>query len=247
MTEGTMKKVSILSLGWLGTAIYKRLSQKGFELSGSFNSTPKELANEFKFDINTNELSNFILQSDIVIFNIPPSKIVDDAQLIRFIKKIAHKKLIFISSTSVYGHQGSVNEKTKPIPETINGKRLLKWEQAIQEQVAHYQIIRSAGQFGPGRHPGKSLSGRTDLSGGNQFINLISQVDLLDIIDLSLQDTNSKIINAVNTHHPLKKDYYQGYCELHKLVIPHFSEEQNLNSKKVNTIYKDFEMNSDLN
>jgi len=241
-----MQKVTIISLGWLGVATYKHLEHLGFKVSGSYNSKSKDLAGEFKFDINKEYQNSFISDSDIIILNIPPSKITNDDNFLKLIKENVAKKIIFISSTSVYGMQGSVNELTEPLPLTKSGIRLLEWENYILKNVPSYQIIRSAGQIGPNRHPAYSLSGRKDITGGNQYINLISQKDLLDIITKSINSDKSRIINASNTNHPIKKVYYTQYCKDINLPLPTFNEENVIEYKKINTIHKEFEINTTL-
>lgn len=242
-----MRNISIISLGWLGLELYHKLSKDGFNVSGSFHTSPKNVASEFQFDINMTSTHAKLDTADIIILNIPPSKITKDVNLINLISKYFHKKIIFISSTSVYGFQGDVNEYTCPIPHTLNGKRLLGWENFIKDKVPNFQIVRSAGQFGPKRHPGKLLSGRSRISGGNQFINLISQKDLLDIIYMAILSPKNRTINAVNNHHPTKEAFYRDYCQSHQLPEPDFLQEPLNKYKKVNTIYKDYEVTSDLN
>ena len=227
-------------------ALYHKLKENGESVSGSYHSSPKKLSHEYKFDINADAVPGDISNADIVLLNLPPSKITSEEHFDSFLNQLSHKEIIFISSTSVYGNQGDVDETTLPLPETENGKRLLNWEQKIQNLFKRYQIIRSAGQYGGERHPGKFLSGREDIQGGMDIINLISQKDLIDIIIKAMGLKESSIINAVNTHHPVKKDFYTKYCIHNHLPLPHFKTEVSTNSKKITTKYKEFEISTNL-
>jgi nucleoside-diphosphate-sugar epimerase len=241
-----MEKVTIISLGWLGLALYQRLETLGYEASGSYNTFTKNVKNEFKFDINKDTQNKYIIESDVIIINLPPSKIENNENFLNIIREYANKKIVFISSTSVYGMQGDVDENTLPTPETSNGSRLLAWEKFIQEHVSNFQIIRSAGQFGAGRHPANFLSGKENISGGNKCVNMISQEDLLEIITKSLKSERSQVINATNTSHPTKKEYYTQCCKAMGLPVPSFVDDETNDYKKINTIYKEYDINSTL-
>lgn len=240
-----MEKVTIISLGWLGTALYNKLESE-FDVLGTYFNSPKNGKNQIPFDINNNLVPKEILDSDVVIFCLPPSKIISDKHLYRFISPLKNKKIIFISSTSVYGMQGNVNENTIPNPETMNGKRLLEWENYIVANCPSYQIIRSAGQYGPARHPGRFLAGRENISGKNQSINLISQNDLLEIIEKSISSSDFQVINAVSTQHLNKENYYKDYCLRNNLIPPQFSEETSKLDKIVDTIYSEYLVTTSL-
>ncbi len=234
-----MEKVAIVSLGWLGAALYNKLEAE-FIVLGTYFNNPKDVNHQVLFNINNEDTPLEILSSDIIIICIPPSKITNDQNFFNFLSKLKQKKIIFISSTSVYGMQGNVNELTKPKPETVNGKRLLTWEDYIKSVCDHYQIIRSAGQYGPNRHPGKYLAGKTAVPGKYQSINLISQDDLIDIIIKSIKESESKIINAVSSQHLNKKHYYVDYCKRNDLEPPKFLEDTRKLNKIVDTMHSNY-------
>lgn len=240
-----MESIAIVSLGWLGLALYNKL-EADFKVLGTYLTCPKNVKNQITFDINNDSIPSEILDSDIIIICLPPSKITSDEDLYRFLSPLKNKKIIFISSTSVYGMQGNVNEQTTPVPETSNGKRLLEWENYIVDNCPRYQIIRSAGQYGPARHPGRFLAGRENISGKNQSINLISQNDLLEIIEKSISSDDFQVINAVSTQHLNKEDYYKDYCLRNNLIPPQFSEETSQHDKIVDTIYPKYLVTTSL-
>ena len=238
--------MAIVSLGWLGLELYHTLSHHEYNITGSYFNQKKNIKNEFHFDINSNQIPTEILAADIIVLCIPPSTIDNEKNLFNFLTSVVTKQLIFISSTSVYGNQGQVDETTTPIPESQNGKKLVRWESFISENFKHYQIIRSAGQYGGNRHPGYYLSGKKDIQGESNPINLISREDLADIFSKAINLKDSMVINAVNTHHPLKKEFYTSFCEVNNQPLPHFKDDKETKYKIVKTIHPNFIIDSPL-
>jgi nucleoside-diphosphate-sugar epimerase len=63
------------------------------------------------------------------------------------------RRLIYISSTSVYGQNGGewVDESSECRPESPNGQVCLEAERLLQQKVPQANILRLAGIYGPGR------------------------------------------------------------------------------------------------
>ncbi len=238
-------KISILGLGWFGLALAQELTLK-YEIIGT-TRTDEKLKNLKKifpkvFILNVEIIPNkIILNSDVIIINIPPFK-----GQIDWFKKWQlpkDKHIIFISSTSVYGqNQLIVNEETTPFPDSEGGMILLEEEKWIQS-FSHFTIIRLGGLIGSDRHPGKYLSGRTDLSGGNHPVNLIQQKDAVSFtIQVIEQKIYGEIFNLIHPSHPSRKNYYQNYCILNNIPIPEFLESSESGklvlSSKVEKIYQ---------
>lgn len=240
-----MGNICIISLGWLGLALHQKLTHQGFDVVGSFLNSPKNVKGEFQFDINSRVIPEVIKESELIILCLPPSCIKDEAIFIDFLTLISTKHLIFISSTSVYGDQGIVDETTTPTPENQNGKRLLKWEKLIIKSFKKYHIIRSAGQYGQNRHPANFLSGKVGVTGKDSPVNLISQFDLIKITAETLNLSESLIINAVNTDHPTKVEFYTKICNQRNLKPPIFISEGQ-KSKTVKTIHSQFTVRTSL-
>lgn len=238
------KKIVILSLGWLGLSLYRKLSTD-YQVAGAYHTSPKDVDQQFQFDINLEGDYREINEADIIFFNIPPSKINSLEVFESFLKKYSRQRIVFISSTSVYGMQGVVDESTKELPESENGKFLLECEQLLMNRSS--VIIRPAGLYGGERHPGKMLSGKIRGIGSKDVINLIDRDNLVSIIEETIENSDNKIINAVNANHPLKKDFYLDYCQKMKLVPPQFEvDEQNTSFKQVDTMISKYKITTDL-
>lgn len=245
-----MNQISILGCGWLGLPLAKSLLEKGFSVQGSTTSVEKiSLLKQFgitPFQINLfegeieGEIDSFLKNSEILIIDIP-SKLRGNStenfvgkiqNLIPFIENSSIKKVVFVSSTSVYSDDNSIiTEESKPNPDSESGRQLLEAESLLQNNK-NFQttIIRFGGLIGEDRHPVRFLVGRKNLENPNAPINLIHQEDCIGIVKAILQQAQNdnlernEIFNAVMPFHPTRKEYYiQKAMELN-LPLPEFDE-----------------------
>jgi nucleoside-diphosphate-sugar epimerase len=259
-----MKQISILGCGWLGLPLAKSLIEKGFSVKGSTTTLEKmsvlENARIIPFlvslsavevcDETKSSIEQFLNHSEILIINIPPklrgnSKDTSTAlsmtfvakiqNLIPFIEKSGVKKVIFVSSTSVYGDlpfdcaQGdkiSVTELTTPNPDTESGKQLLTAENLLQNNPNFATtIVRFGGLIGEDRHPIHFLAGRQHIENPDAPINLIHQTDCIGIIQSIIQQNCFGVtFNAVAPYHPTRKEYYTQKALALGLPLPEFDE-----------------------
>lgn len=113
------KTISILGCGWLGTALGKSLLRKGWDVKGSTTSTQTyndlEMTGISTFYVKVQPQDiridyNSFFNTDVLMVSFPPSRTscVEEsfpqkiAQVIKKIREIGIKKVLFISSTSVY-------------------------------------------------------------------------------------------------------------------------------------------------
>ena len=271
------KKIAILGCGWLGLPLAKSLLSKGYEVKGSTTSESKleVLKNagisHFQIQLEENQIigkiEDFLKETDVLIIDIPPglrretsasnemtfvSKI---KTLIPFIEKSGVQKVIFVSSTSVYGDSFpivEITEETKPNPDTESGKQLVIAEKLLQSNP-HFKttVNRFGGLLGENRHPVKFLAGRTNVENPDAPVNMIQREDCIGIIetviDIGLRQAQSdnwewnQTFNAVAPHHPTRKAYYHKKAKILNLPLPTFAENSEskgkiISSKKVETI-----------
>ncbi|HEY6144070.1 MAG TPA: SDR family oxidoreductase [Flavobacterium sp.] len=262
-----MTQISILGCGWLGLPLAKALLKNGFSVKGSTTSLEKlsTLENSgiepfliaLSEDKTTGNLDIFLEDSKILIIDVPPklrgsatenfvSKIKN---VIPFIEKSSVEKVLFISSTSVYGESNSiVTEETKAHPETESGRQLLETEQLLQSNSNFKTtILRFGGLIGEDRQPIKFLAGKTNLENPNAPINLIHQDDCVGIIlEILRQAQNDKLVwnetfNAVSPFHPSRKEYYTQKAIDLNLALPEFNTKtavlgKTISSAKIETV-----------
>ena len=212
-------------------------------------------------------IEDFLKETDVLVIDIPPGlrkaisptlemTFVNKVKiLIPFIEKSGIQKVIFVSSTSVYGDGFpivEIREETKPNPDTESGKQLVIAETLLQSN-SHFKttVIRFGGLLGDDRHPIKFLAGRTNVENPDAPVNMIQREDCIGIIETiigkELRQAQSdkwewnQTFNAVAPQHPTRKAYYHKNAEIFNLSLPTFAENSEskgkiISSKKVETI-----------
>ncbi|WP_291286598.1 NAD(P)H-binding protein [Flavobacterium sp.] len=264
-----MTQISILGCGWLGWPLAKKLMDKGHAVSGSTTSENKlpilEASGIKAFLVAlesenvSDSITNFLAESEILIIDIPP-KLREKSpnlptpsekvfvrkieNLIPFIEKSAVKKVLFVSSTAVYGNDnGTITEETLPNPETESGKQLLLAEALLQKnQNFTTTILRFGGLIGEDRHPVKFLAGKENLENPDAPVNLIHQNDCISIIEEIIKQSKwNAVFNAVAPFHPTREEYYSQKAKSLNLVVPQFSTQQSnirkiISSEKIESV-----------
>lgn len=239
------KTIAIAGMGWLGQPLAYRLSGLGYTVKGSVTSVEKTTKlQQNGFDAYPvvisesgiqGEVKALLKDADYLIIMIPPGLrgntgadyVLKMTHFLEEIKKATVRKVILVSSTSVYDDsQGKVTEKIEPKPETIAGKQLRQVEELfINSEELETTVVRFGGLFGGSRNPAKYLAGRKDLSDGNAPVNLINREDCINIlIGILKQDAFGTTFNAVNPHHPKKADYYIQKANEMGLEPPSFAD-----------------------
>ena len=254
-----MKQISILGCGWLGLPLAKALLENSFAVKGSTTSVEKLSVLEnsgiqgFQIELSETKIQgdvdSFLDNSKVLIIDIPPklrgnskedfvSKIKN---LIPFVEKSSIEKVLFISSTSVYGDTSSfdcaqddtlsVTEETELNPETESGKQLAQAEQLLQSNSNFKTtILRFGGLIGEDRHPIKFLAGRKNIENSDSPINMINQEDCMGIILGILCHSKptevwNQTFNAVAPFHPSRREYYTNKAIEFNLTLPEFNLE----------------------
>lgn len=262
-----MKKIAVLGCGWLGFPLAKALLKNGYVVNGSTTSSEKIKVletvgiNAFQINISENEIvgdiAKFLDNVEILVIDIPPKLrgisssdkkefVKKIENLIPFIEKCAVKKVLFISSTSVYKDENKeVSETTIPQPETEAGIQLLQTELLLQKNnFFKTTVLRFGGLVGENRHPIHFLAGRKGLENPEAPINLIHQEDCMAIIlKIIKSEVWNETLNAVAPFHPSRFDYYTQKAVDLNLPLPEFdfgkvSIGKTISSKKTENILK---------
>ena len=267
------KKIAILGCGWLGLPLAKSLLSKGYKVKGSTTSESKldllKNAGISPFQIQLEEhqiignIEDFLKETNVLVIDIPPGLRRETStskemtfvnkikNLIPFIEKSDVQKVVFVSSTSVYGDSFpivEITEETQPNPDTESGKQLVIAETLLQSNPNFKtMVIRFSGLLGDDRHPVKFLAGRTNVENPEAPVNMIHSEDCIGIIEKVLdfaRDDNwewNQTFNAVAPQHPTRKAYYHKKAEILNLPLPTFAENSEskgkiISSEKVETI-----------
>ncbi len=246
--------VSILGCGWYGKALAVTLIDKGFNVKGSATS-PDKLPSLFslsvlpyvvRFDTDSQSFDAAFFECDVLVISVPPKFRRGESadylpkirRIIQVILKYQIKKVIYISSTGVYGETNTeVNELDDPQPDTPSGEILLEAERLFEAETEFKTaIIRFGGLIGAGRDPGRFFAGKTAIPNGKAPVNLIHLGDCVGITDAVIErNAFGHLFNACSPSHPRKADFYREASFKARLELPEFIDELN-NWKIVNSV-----------
>ncbi|MDB5133575.1 MAG: Nucleoside-diphosphate-sugar epimerase [Mucilaginibacter sp.] len=236
--------ISILGCGWYGMALAGELVEQGIAVKGS--TTSEQKLTKFadvgvqpylvQISAESESFDPQFFECDVLFISIPPrfrkgetagytSKL---QRIIQAIQQYQISKVIYISSTGVYGDHNSVaDELTDTAPETESGFVLLEAEQILQQQTSFKTtILRFGGLVGPGRHPGRFFAGKKDIPNGRAPVNLIHLDDCIGIsISILKQNAFGFVFNACSPDHPAKADFYCHAALQAGLPVPEFLDE----------------------
>ena len=240
MKSGT---VSILGCGWLGLPLGKYLRNRRFSVKGSVTNPEKfgllhiSGISPYRIVLNDSDIEvddPTFFETDVLIISIPPRRIdgierifpTQIAQLIPVILKSKIRRVIFISSTSVYPENlKTASENDVLSPDKESGKACLAAENLLNNLTDfETTILRFGGLIGADRNPARFLQ-RSARPVSNIPVNLIHQDDCIGIIAAILEkDIWGETLNACCTEHPLKKEFYGKAAQISGLPEPLISD-----------------------
>lgn len=262
-----MASISIIGAGWLGKPLAHHLTtHHSVYLSKSSQEQTALLRSEgwqaYQFQIGET-LPEALATNDIAVINIPPklrgAATEQDAQ--RFISNMRRlfddflsaaqtKRLVFISTTAVYGDtQGEILETTPVAPTTLSAKAHVELETYL---LTHYPgqttALRLSGLVNVERHPVRSLVKRrlasdVPLSLPQQVVNLIHRVDVIAAIERIIeQEQYGHTLHLACPDHPTRKAYYCWAARQCELPEPTFAtvpaaDRERVSGKCINASY----------
>lgn len=243
-----MKKVAIVGLGWLGMPLGLALKARGWQVTGSkttgdgveaarmcgIESYLLTLTPELECDADDLEA---LMTADALVVTLPASRTAEGGdnyllavqQIVNSALSFNIPRIVFTSSTSVYGSGSGVMTEESPLePVTVAGKTLKELEGWLHQLPGtSVDILRLSGLVGPERHPGRFLAGKRDLTNGSHGVNLVHLEDVTEAI-LLLLDTSEggHIYNLSAPEHPARSDYYPAVARQLGLNPPTFQPEE---------------------
>ncbi len=239
-----MSKISILGCGWLGLPLGDELTKEGYAVNGSTTTSHKiklieqkgikpyfiDLSPDFNGDPS-------FFSCETLIINIPPRNAEgDDAfhekQLESVKQEVLSKRVsqvLFISSTAVYPNTNDVVDESDASEYSLSrgGVPLLKMEQLFKED-RHFQttVLRFGGLYGPDRHPGRFLAGKTELQGATNPTNMIHLDDCIGIIKQILsRRVWNETFNACSPNKQTRQAFYSQAASEMGFEPPKFTNE----------------------
>lgn len=235
-------RCSILGCGWLGLPLANYLVQQGVSVKGSSTRDEKleflaeQNIDPFKICLYPDRIEGNLddfLDTDVLILNFPPGRRSQDvtatfpetmSRLIDRIEAANLKRVLFISSTSVYGNPPEkVTEESPPSPPMEGSRALLTVEEMLGNHEFETTILRISGLVGYNRKPGRFLAGRRDLSAGDAPVNLLHRDDCVRAIwEIIRQEKWNDTFNVCADQHPTRREFYTYAAQTQGLPLPHF-------------------------
>lgn len=234
-------KILIAGCGYVGSALGRSLSQKGHEVFGVRRQWSENGLNEpfqkIAADLHDPASLSALPKADAVVFCQAPKHKVENYRdtyfqgtmnLLRTFDQTAPQRIIFISSTSVYGvTDGSwVDELTEPggnfetQEDAQNAQWLLNAENLVLASGIPGIIFRLGGIYGPGRHrlrlikEGKMKPSFTDL-----YTNRIHRDDIVGGLELLLEKGKAGEVYLGVDDDPATQDTFYSWL-YEKLHLP---------------------------
>ena len=258
--------IGILGYGWLGKALTEKLLNEGYSVNASKTNWSKE-SDEYRTHFKPfkllltehgieGELAFFAGVPQLLIL-LPPKQKLTGFNLLtllnslyEFLPQTPIERIIFTSSTSVYGNQtGIINEDSPLRSDTKNAKLLVQCEKFIEQQTLPHFILRLGGLIGSDRHPIMQLQEKI-IKNPAGYINFIHQSDAVNILFKAiLRKEINGVYNAVCPTHPNRKDYYIAMAKRKGLPQPKFENDSPIKrriiSKKICQVLNyDFKVNN---
>ena len=233
MTTEHEYQTGIVGAGWLGLPLARVLQAQGQSVAVTVSSLEKATRLRdggiaaWPLLLSPDMAGPLSFRCRDLVICVPPSKTEDYpasvARLCQLAREAGVGKVLFISATSVWA-PGQGEDET-PSPANARGERMRAAELAVQEGgFACAMVLRPAGLYGPDRHPGRFLAGKT-LAGGGQAVNLVHLDDVVAACQLMLavgQDGDAYNLSA--PVHPRREQFYPFASRLLGLAPPLFSE-----------------------
>ena len=248
------KRIGVLGCGWLGLGLAQSYVADDFVVHGSrqskidADSLEEQGIHGFAVQISENHvsgnLSEFLHGVSRLFLTLPPgiqknpkrNFVAVIQQLLPHINKSKVKKVVFTSSTGVYGpQQGLVTPNSVAQPQTESGRQLLEVESILRSQDGFStQIVRLGGLLGGDRHPVKQLAKLPVVNNPQAPINLIHKADAIGLLrHLAEEAPWQRIYHGVAPWHPTKQDFYEQAAIEMQLPSPKFSKEPGNTNKIV--------------
>lgn len=220
----------VIGYGWLGKPLALELKNQGHKVYASsrnsmkINTMQADGITPWQYDANnTNNFPEWFNALDIIVFNLPPTGIVNYSKAFEEIAQNTPEKcsILFTSSTGVYENmEGLVDEESS----LIQNHPVTLAEKALENSGKNFIILRLAGLIGEERHPVKYLSGKTS-ENGSHAVNLVHRDDVIRaMIQLILTEKTNVIFNVCYPNHPSREEYYTSSSIARNLAPPNFTE-----------------------
>ena len=233
-----MASILVLGAGWVGAPLADHLARHGHNVVATKTSSQgvEELKQqqirglEFCFSENADTVSqlySLLLENniEIVIGSFPPGFRKGSGkayaqqwqQLVEASQKANIKKLIMVSSTTVYPEKpGTIDENDASLAVantsstysfSDNAKIMLTAEQSVIDSGIDYTVLRFSGLIGPNRHPSRFASKLKQVS-SQAPANMLHLDDAIRSVDFAITQLHNQVANVTTPNTVSKAEFY---------------------------------------
>ena len=131
--------------------------------------------------------ASFLPANAVLAHLIPPLQAAENAALRAVIEQLKPRRIVYVSSTGVYGEQTEVHAGTAAMPNDERGRLRFEEEQWIASGPWTSLVLRAAGIYGPGRGVHAALrEGKLPRSAGSGIVSRIHVDDLATIVEAGM-------------------------------------------------------------
>ncbi|SMO66292.1 Nucleoside-diphosphate-sugar epimerase [Saccharicrinis carchari] len=219
-----------MGCGWLGLPLAGELVNNGYTVNGSTTNPDKieqiKAMGAHPYLIHIGKRNNpyaEFLHAHILIVAITSKSIEDFKYLMEKINASPIKKVIFISSTSVYPSNNTVVNEITPVKDVP----LVRIEQLFRSNPnIATTVIRFAGLYGYNRKPGNFFPEGRIIDHPEGYVNFIHRDDCIRIIQkIIISETWNQLFNGCTDTHPTRREFYTSQILKVGRTKPAFNEE----------------------
>jgi nucleoside-diphosphate-sugar epimerase len=182
----------ILGAGYTGSRVARQLQARGQDVIALRSADLDFTATDAP------ERLNQLAPDNCTVLHSVPSLPADaDARLLDGLRGKA-RRIVYLSTTGVYGAQEFIDEHTIPAPRNERELHRYRTEQAVSSGAWESLILRPAAIYGPGRgvHVSMAMSKYTLLGDGSNYISRIHVDDLANL-------TTAALLSALTGAYPV--------------------------------------------
>ncbi|HVV44886.1 MAG TPA: hypothetical protein VHC72_06760, partial [Bryobacteraceae bacterium] len=226
MLESAQNATIILGPGFTGRRLARRLLKRGASVFAPVRGRERfrDLAADglrlSDMDLNRPEVMHLPRRAIVAVF-IPPLPDPVNAALHGTIQSIAPRRIVYVSSTGVYGDRVEVDARTQPAPNDQRSRVRLEEERWIASGPWSSLILRAAAIYGPGRGAHVAFrQGRMPHGGGSGIVSRIHVDDLAAIVEAGMFSNIQGAWPVADEAPCASSQIIRWYMDLQRLTAP---------------------------
>ncbi len=227
----------VVGAGYTGGALARHFASEGKKVAGIVRSDESKEALErdcivpVLCDLTQPDTLTDIPSAESVFISLSPDKREEKCYEEIYVKAVGNfldsvksnppKKMIYISSTGVYGSRNGewVDEHADPKPDSKRSEILLEAEKKILRSDIPAMVLRLGGIYGPGRNRIQAVREGKFPDSPNHYVNLIYVQDIIRLAVFFFENFKSGEIYLGVDDEPVKQsEFYSWLCK--RLNVP---------------------------